>query len=220
MRLHQALDDASIPTETLIGLLVLALGAKNVTVETGRVYGTGDREVIRDRISEGGVLTADHDVLHAAARDMLKIVLSCRANMTDSGVSSRVAGETLGAAAHLPTMATDEFLSCLSRQALERSATADGVKVEVRVKDTRAALVKHFDGKTWHFPGALFPLTEEERANAAARTGHWVSGSTDAAGGAGGGDLEEGSGEPDSLEGSEPGDQSDDGPNHYAVAAE
>ena len=218
--LHQALDDASIPTETLIGLLVLALGAKNVTVETGRVYGTGDREVIRDRISEGGVLTADHDVLHAAARDMLKIVLSCRANMTDSGVSSRVAGETLGAAAHLPTMATDEFLSCLSRQALERSATADGVKVEVRVKDTRAALVKHFDGKTWHFPGALFPLTEEERANAAARTGHWVSGSTAAAGGAGGGDLEEGSGEPDSLEGSEPGDQPDEEPNHYAVAAE
>ena len=47
-----------------------------------------------------------------------------------------------------------------------------------------------------------------------------VSGSTDAAGGAGGGDLEEGSGEPDSLEGSEPGGQPDEEPNHYAVAAE
>ena len=86
------------------------------------------------------------------------------------------------------------------------------MKVEVRVKDTRAALVKHFDGKTWHFPGALFPLTEEERANAAARTGHWVSGSTAAARSADSGDLKEGS--------CEPGDQPDDEPDHYAVAAE
>jgi ParB family chromosome partitioning protein len=72
-------------------------------------------------------------------------------------------------------MATDAFLSCLSRQALERSATTEAVKVEVRVKDTRAALVKHCTGKTWHFPGALFPLTDEERADAARRT-QWVSG--------------------------------------------
>jgi hypothetical protein len=95
--------------------------------------------------------------------------------MTDSGVSSRIAGETLGAATHLPNMATEAFLSCLSRQALERSATAQGVKVEVRVKDTRTSLIKHCTGKTWHFPGALFPLTEEERIDAAPRS-HWVSG--------------------------------------------
>ena len=63
-------------------------------------------------------------------------------------------------------MATEEFLSCLSRQALERSAADAGVKVEVRVKDTRAALVKHFTDQTWRFPGAVFTLTEEERADA------------------------------------------------------
>src|ERR1700759_1005176 len=51
---------------------------------------------------------------------LLKFVLSCRANMSDSGVSRHIAGETLGAATYLPSMATEEFLSCLSRQALER----------------------------------------------------------------------------------------------------
>ena len=173
--LHEALNDETIGLDTLIGLLVLALGAQNVTVQSPLDYGRTSREAIRDRISEGGVLTADPPLLHSAARDMLKFVLSCRANMTDSGISSRIAGETLGAATHLPTMATEEFLSCLSRQALERSAAAEGVKVEVRVKDTRASLVKHCAGKTWHFPGALFPLTDVERANAATLT-HWVSG--------------------------------------------
>ena len=43
------------------------------------------------------------------------------------------------------------------------------------MKDTRAGLVKHCTGKTWHFPGALFPLTEEERVNTAPRS-HWDSG--------------------------------------------
>ena len=191
--LHEALNDATIPLETLVGLLVLALGAKNVSVQSPLDYGRSSREDIRDQISEGGVLTADPTLLHSAAREMLKFVLSCRANMTDSGVSSRIAGETLGAAAHLPTMATDEFLSCLSRQALERSAAEAGVKVEVRVKDTRAALVKHCDGKTWHFPGALFPLSAEEREQVGRRTS-WVGGT---------------SGEPDA--GDQPGDGTDNG---------
>jgi ParB family chromosome partitioning protein len=161
--LHQALDDASIPAETLVGLLTLALAADNVSVQSDRPYVSGEREVLRDRISEGGVLTTDPAALHVAAREMLKIVLSCRTNMTDSGISSRVAGETLGASRLLPTMATDEFLSCLSRQALERSA-AGKVRLEPRVKDTRAAMIAHFRDTVWHYPRALFAITAEERA--------------------------------------------------------
>jgi ParB family chromosome partitioning protein len=161
--LHQALDDASIPAETLVGLLTLALAADNVSVQSDRPSVSGALQVVRDRISEGGVLTTDPAALHVAAREMLKIVLSCRRNMTDSGISSRVAGETLGASRLLPTMATDEFLSCLSRQALERSA-AGNVRVEPRVKDTRAAMIAHFRNTIWHFPGALFAITTEERA--------------------------------------------------------
>ncbi|WP_158930109.1 ParB N-terminal domain-containing protein [Acidisphaera sp. S103] len=176
--LHEALNDETISAETLVGLLVLALGANNVSVQSPLAFGRYDPEEICDRISEGGVLTADAAVLCAAARDMLKFVLSCRTNMSDSGISGRIAGETLGAATHLPSMATEAFLSCLSRQALERSAAAEGLKVEARVKDTRASLVKRCSGTTWHFPGALFPLTEEERVNAAPRN-HWVSGNVD-----------------------------------------
>ncbi len=197
--LHQALADETIPTEMLIGLLVLALSARNVSIQSTLNCGHTEREEIRDRISEGGVLTADPVLLHAAARQMLKIALSCRANMTDSGPSSRIAGETLGASGYLPSMATDDFLSCLSRQALERSAAAEGMKVEVRVKDTRAAFVKHFTDATWHFPGAVFTLTEEERANGAARPPHWVGGSSSST-------SEE--------------DADDDDPDSYPVAAE
>jgi ParB family chromosome partitioning protein len=171
--LHQALARTEIPNETLIGLLVLAFAATNVSVETGQPYGRDDRRATADRISEGGVLTADPVLLTAAARDMLKVVLSCRANMTDSGFSSRVAGETLGATTLLPTMATEDFLSCLSRHALERSAAAEGVKVAARVKDTRAAMVRHFAGATWRFPGAAFAVTPAELAEHVARSQFW-----------------------------------------------
>ena len=216
--LHEALNDETISPETIIGLLVLALGAQNVSVQSPLDYGRTNREEIRDRISSGGVLTADATLLHSAARDMLKFVLSCRANMTDSGISSRIAGETLGAATHLPTMATEEFLSCLSRQALERSAATEGVKVEVRVKDTRASLIKHCAGKTWHFPGALFPLTDEERANAPSHA-EWVGGSAAQAEQAGEHveDVEAPEGE--ELEASEA-DEADDITQPYPVAAE
>ena len=216
--LHEALNDETISPETIIGLLVLALGAQNVSVQSPLDCGRTNREEIRDRISNGGVLTADATLLHSAARDMLKFVLSCRANMTDSGISSRIAGETLGAATHLPTMATEEFLSCLSRQALERSAATEGVKVEVRVKDTRASLIKHCAGTTWHFPGALFPLTDEERANAPSHV-EWVGGSAAQAEQAGEHveDVEAPEGE--ELEASEA-DKADDITQPYPVAAE
>ena len=215
--LHEALNDDTISLQTLIGLLVLALGARNVSVQSPLDVARTNREEIRDRISEGGVLTADAALLHAAARDMLKVVLSCRANMTDSGASSRIAGETLGAARHLPTMAFEAFLSCLSRQALERSAAAEGVRVEVRVKDTRASLIKNCSGKTWHFPGALFALTGEERARAAPRS-QWVSGTEPP--GEPGEDAdapEVGAGE-DGRHGSH--DPTGNNPQPYAVAAE
>jgi ParB family chromosome partitioning protein len=72
-------------------------------------------------------------------------------------------------------MATDEFLSCLSRQALERSA-AGKVRVEPRVKDTRAAMIAHFRDTLWHYPGALFAIPSEEHAAALVPTGWRQSG--------------------------------------------
>lgn len=177
--LHQALDMETIPNETLIGLLILGLAADNVSVQTNEGYNRGNRAAIAAQIGEGGVLTTDTATLNTAARAMLKLVLSCRDNMTNSGVSSRIAGESLGAATYLPTMATEEFLSCLSRQALEHNAATNGAKIEVRVKDTRSAMVKHFTDKTWVYPGAAFTLSDAERAEFSTEHRHWVNGEDD-----------------------------------------
>ena len=160
--LHEALHKHDIEDTTLIALLVLALGARNVTVQSGASEGRFDCETLCDALMEGGVLTADHAIIRSAARKMLTAALSCRDNMSNSGIGARIAGETIGAALRLPSMATDEFLSCLSRQALEHEARQNGVRVEARVKDTRASLVAHFAGAVWHYPGALFKPTEAE----------------------------------------------------------
>lgn len=162
--LHQALHEAPIADINLIGLLVLALGAKNVSVRTGADTGPFDREAICESLTDSGVLTADADRIRAAARNMLIAALSCRDNMSNSGIVARIAGEAVGASAHLPNMATDDFLSCLSRAALEKAATAAGVRIEARVKDTRTRLIERFTGSTYIFPGALFQLSEAELA--------------------------------------------------------
>jgi hypothetical protein len=174
--LHQALKEREITDQTLIALLVVALAGKNVSVQSGLDIGAWDREAIRDTIAEGDVLTADDDLIRTAARKMLAAVLSCRDNMSNSGIGARIAGEAIGASVFLPTMATDEFLSCLSRQALERAAGAEGMHAEVRVKDTRARLVDRFKGATYHYPAALFGLTAEELDDRKTEHRHHVRG--------------------------------------------
>lgn len=174
--LHEALRQNDIADTTLVALLVLALAGRNVSVQSGINESRMDREDIAVALAEGGVLTADHDAIRKAARDMLAVVLSCRDNMFDSGVTARIAGDTIGASVLIPNMATDEFLSCLSRQALEREAGANGVRVEVRVKDTRAGMVQHFASTTWHYPGAVFALTKEEIGGGLTPGGHYVPG--------------------------------------------
>ena len=84
-------------------------------------------------------------------------------------------------------MATDEFLSCLSRGALEKAAAAEGVRVEVRAKDTRARMVGRFTNGGFVYPGALFRLAPEDLTAAAERRhGHtgtgWVGPMTGADG--------------------------------------
>jgi ParB family chromosome partitioning protein len=160
--LHQALAENPATDQTLIALLVMALAGRNVSVQGPNPTGAVDRQALGDVITEGGVITSDDDLIRETAREMLVSVLSCRDNMSNSGLVARIAGEAIGATAFLPNMATEEFLSCLSRQALERSAAAAGVRVEVRVKDTRARMVERFKDDTWRFPGGLFALSAEE----------------------------------------------------------
>ncbi len=215
--LHQALDDSAIPTETLLGLLVIAFAGKNIAVQSPQGMEVTSRLQVLASICEGGVLSIDSDAIHTAARAMLKLVLSCRDNMTDSGIASRIAGDALCANKHLPHMATEEFLSCLSRAALERSAKAENVSLGARVKDTRAALVKHADGSTWQYQGARFDLTGAEFANGTQeyryeRSSHFVAGS-------GSSDSEDGDGR-DGESGSADGGSEDDAGENGAGSSE
>jgi len=165
--LHQALADTPIEDDTLLGLLILAFGCDNVSVDSGSELRGGDRDAICRAITEGGVLTSDLDLLREAARRMLVGVLSCRENRSQSGPFARIAGEAIGASLRLPNMATEEFLSCLSRGALETVARADGVNIAPRTKDTRARMVTRFKEGTFVYPGALFRLTAAEQEAAA-----------------------------------------------------
>jgi hypothetical protein len=160
--LHEALSRAPIEDDTLMALLVLAFAGQNVSVDSGA---GGDIPLRRRRpcpacaraVRCRGQARLRHRDAARRARGVLIDVLSCRENRSNSGIVARVAGDAIGADGFLPNMGTEEFLSCLSRPALEGSCkpTRRCCRAQ-RVKDTRAALVEHF--KEGHFvhPAALF----------------------------------------------------------------
>ena len=162
--LHEALREAPITDEALIGMLVLALGGRNVQVDSGAAErgGYGWRERLAEKLTEGGVLTQDLQLLRATAREMLAQVLSCRDNKSQSGMGARYAGAAIGADLYLPNMATQAFLSCLSKQAMASTASAHRVAPRNTGKETRAALIAHVGNSTFVHPAALFPPTAKE----------------------------------------------------------
>jgi ParB/RepB/Spo0J family partition protein len=171
--LHQALRENDIDDQTLMGLLVLALAGRNVTVQSPVQRATyrpsDDRCRVAERVIEGGVLTNDLDTVRTAAREMLSQVLSCRDGMTDSGAVARVAGDAIGADRFLPNMATEDFLKCLSKGAMERAASAERVLPRNTGKATRAALIEHVGQGTYVLPAARFTLTKAELEKLAAK---------------------------------------------------
>lgn len=92
----------------------------------------------------------------AAARSMLIDVLSCRRGMSNSGVVSRIAGQAIGADSFLPNMGSEDFLLCLSRQALEAAAKEVSVLPRQKVRETRAVLVEHFKEARFTHSSAIF----------------------------------------------------------------
>ena len=90
---------------TLIGLLVLSLAAQNVVIQT-KDSTQSTRTKLVQSITEGGQLSHDAERLRLVARQMLASVLSCSLGHGDSGLVARIAGETLGADAHLRTSRT------------------------------------------------------------------------------------------------------------------
>ncbi|KRB58444.1 plasmid partitioning protein [Rhizobium sp. Root708] len=148
--LHDALSRAPIEDDMLMAILVLAFAGQNVRVDSGAeggLYGgvRFGRHAAR-LVTEDGRLSFDMDTVRVAARAALIDVLSCRRGMSNSGVVSRLAGEAIGADGYLPNMGSEEFLTSLSRQALESVAKDAGLEPGARVRETRSALVTHFGG--------------------------------------------------------------------------
>lgn len=170
--LHEALARAPIEDDTLMALLVLAFAGQNVRVDSGAGgdYRFGNRfgRHAAMLFDAEGKLAFDMDTLRVAMRNVLIDVLSCREGMSKSGIGAIVAGQVIGADGFLANMGTEDFLSCLSRPALEGSCAGTPVLPRARVKDTRAALVDHF--KEGHFvhPSALFSPD-------AAALGEWLT---------------------------------------------
>lgn len=90
--------------------------------------------------------------------------------MTDSGIVARIAGDAIGANEYLPNMATDDFLKCLSKTAMERAATALSVLPRQTGKATRAALIEHVGQATYILPAARFALSPADLARLEAET--------------------------------------------------
>ena len=149
----------------LIGLLVLALNAQNVTIQT---HGSGLARPgtrLSSRSPRAAGSRHDAERLRVVARQTLANVLSCSLGHGDSGLPARIAGDAIGADAHLGNMATEEFLSCLSKTAIERVGSSLNVLPRQRVKDTRAAVIAEAAGSTYIHPAALFALSQAEIAH-------------------------------------------------------
>ena len=161
--LVKSLDVNPCDDVRLIGLLTLALDANNVTIQTDD-YKRPERNSLVQSITEGGELIEDAERLRVVARQMLASVLSCTPGRGDSGLVARIAGSALGADAHIGNMATEEFLSCLSKAGIEKVGSSLSVLPRPRVKDTRAEVIKQAAGATYVHPAARFALTDAEIA--------------------------------------------------------
>ena len=161
--LVKALGREGLTSEALVGLLVLAFAADNVSIRTHEYVPI---QSIVSAVAEGGKLTSDTDLIKSTAIKVLQTVLNCRlAYGEGGGLAARIAGEAIGADADLPHMGTEEFLSCLSRAALEAEASRHRVLPRGRVKDTRAALIEQVRETGLVLPAAQFALTERESSD-------------------------------------------------------
>jgi ParB family transcriptional regulator, chromosome partitioning protein len=155
--LVKGLEANPIDDATLIGLLILALNARNVSIQTHGGSGNPTRTKLVQSITEGGRLSQDVERLRVVARQTLANVLSCSLGHGDSGLPARIAGDAIGADTHLGNMATEDFL--------ERVGSRLNVQPRQRVKDTRAAVLAEAAGSTYVHPAALFALSQAEIAH-------------------------------------------------------
>lgn len=144
--LHDALARAPNEDDALLALTLISFASQNVSVTSASPNNYHSAStmalLIAGLIKGDGTLNIERDTLQKTACSLLRHVLSCHVNRTNSGLAARVVGQAISADSFLPNMGTDEFLSCLSRSAMEGTAKFASVPVLQNVKDTRAASVK------------------------------------------------------------------------------
>jgi ParB family chromosome partitioning protein len=91
--LVKGLEANPIDDTSLIGLLILALNARNVSIQTRGGSESPTRTKLVQSITEGGRLTHDVERLRIVARETLANVLSCSLGHGDSGLPARIAGD-------------------------------------------------------------------------------------------------------------------------------
>ncbi len=164
--LHEALERAPIEDDSLLALTLITFASLNVSVTSASPNHYHSQStmarLVAGLIKDDGTLTMERDTLQQTARSVLRHVLSCQVNRTNSGVAALMVGQVIGANSFLPNMGTDEFLSCLSRAALEGTAKSASVPILQKVKDTRASLTKCFADADFVHPSALFAPTFDE----------------------------------------------------------
>jgi len=164
--LHDALGRAPIEDDMLMALMVLAFAGQNVRVDSGAdgTFYDGKRfsRHVVALFDEHGKLAFDQNTLRFAVRSVLIDVLSCRRGMSNSGMVSRIAGKAIGADEYLPNMGSEDFLLCLSRQALEVSCAEASIQPRQKVRETRAALVEHFANEHFVHASAHFAPPADE----------------------------------------------------------
>lgn len=164
--LHDALGHAPIEDDILMALMVLAFAGQNVRVDSG-ADGTfyGGKRFSRHAVGlfdEHSKLAFDKHTLRVAVRSVLIDVLSCRRGVSNSGMVARIAGDAIGADEFLPNMGSEDFLLCLSRQALEASCAKASIQPRQKVRETRAALVEHFASERFVHPSGRFAPPADE----------------------------------------------------------
>jgi ParB family chromosome partitioning protein len=163
--LAEAFAAAEIDDTTLLGLLVMGFAAQNVSVQTASTSRSWYelRHETERAVTEGGVLTQDLAILRKTARSLLGLLYSCRENASRSGITARIAGQTINATRHLPSMANEQFLSCLSKAALNGEATTHGVLPRNTARANRSAMAERFKGERYLYPAAGFDLSAAEQ---------------------------------------------------------
>jgi ParB family transcriptional regulator, chromosome partitioning protein len=174
--LHEALSRALIEDDALLTATLISFASQNVSVTSASPNNYHSAltiaRLVASLIKDDGTLNLERDTLKQTARLLLRHVLSCQVNRTNSGVAARIAGQAIEADSFLRNTGTDEFLSCLSRSAKEGAAKLASVPVQQKVKDTRAALFNRFADTEFVHPSALFGLKADEVAG-------WIGGKID-----------------------------------------